>query len=321
LLYDWGYASYSNPYVYSTPATVVVDPMVYDYTQPISSLATPVEPTVADKTTTLFDSARDAFKAGDYTRALDLTDQAIRELPNDSVLHEFRGVTLFALHRYAEAAVPLYAVLAVGPGWDWSTFIGLYPDVSVYTEQLRALESYCNQNAGSAPARFVLAYLYLTQGHTSAALEQLKHVSALQSKDTVSANLIKQLEGTGAPAPATSGTANRAATPPAPSGLATPVAPVAPGKFEGTWSSRPDQDTTITLEFPGEGKFNWKVDQKGHNRQLQGIMTAGNGLLTLAPDQGQPMVGNVTWRDESHFTFKVPGVGPDDPGLSFAREH
>jgi hypothetical protein len=31
------------------------------------------------------------------------------------------------------------------------------------------------------------------------------------------------------------------------------------------------------------------------------------------------MVGDVTWTDETHFTFKVPGAGPDDPGLHFAK--
>ena len=99
--------------------------------------------------------ARDAFKAGDYNKALDQVNQAIREMPNESALHEFRGVTLFALGRYTDAAAPLYAVLAVGPGWDWGTFIGLYPNVTVYTEQLRALESYCNLNPQSASARHV----------------------------------------------------------------------------------------------------------------------------------------------------------------------
>ena len=115
----------------------VVQPTAYDYSQPINTAAAPPEPTVAESVGTTFDSARGAFKSGDYAKALELADQAIHELPNDAALHEFRGVTLFALHRYTEAAVPLYAVLAVGPGWDWTTLVGLYPNVSVYTEQLR----------------------------------------------------------------------------------------------------------------------------------------------------------------------------------------
>jgi hypothetical protein len=31
------------------------------------------------------------------------------------------------------------------------------------------------------------------------------------------------------------------------------------------------------------------------------------------------MVGNITWGDETHFTFKVPAAGPDDQGLSFTK--
>ena len=106
------------------------------------------QPAIADQVGTSFDSARDSFKAGDYAKALELTDQAIRQMPNDAALHEFRGVVLFALHRYEDAAAPLYAVLSVGPGWDWSTLVGLYPNVSVYTDQLRALESYCKHQPG-----------------------------------------------------------------------------------------------------------------------------------------------------------------------------
>jgi hypothetical protein len=52
---------------------------------------------------------------------------------------------------------------------------------------------------------------------------------------------------------------------------------------------------------------------------LQGRMTSGNGLLTLAQDQGPPIVGNVTWADDSHFQFKVPGAAQDESGLTFSK--
>ena len=52
---------------------------------------------------------------------------------------------------------------------------------------------------------------------------------------------------------------------------------------------------------------------------IQGKLTAGNGLLTLAQDQGAPMVGDVTWSDETHFHVQSPGAGPDDPGLHFTK--
>jgi hypothetical protein len=40
----------------------------------------------------------------------------------------------------------------------------------------------------------------------------------------------------------------------------------------------------------------------------------------LVQDQNNnTMVGNVRWTDETHFSFKVMGGGPGDPGLSFSK--
>src|SRR5208283_1558309 len=119
---------------------------------------------------------------------------ALAKLPNDTTLHEFRALCLFALKRYDEAAATLYAVLAVGPGWDWTTLVSLYPSVDVYTTQLRGLEEYCKTHTDSATARFVLAYEYLTEGFTDAAVPILKQVVALKPSDTVSTKLLHQLD-------------------------------------------------------------------------------------------------------------------------------
>ena len=192
-LYNWGYSRYYNPYygyggyglgAFGNPGltTIIVQPAVYDYSHPLSTQAPLPVSAAVDKVGTSFDTARDAFKAGDYLKALKLTDELIRQMPNDAALHEFRGLVLFAFYRYEDAAAPLYAVLSVRPGWDWKTLVGLYPSVSVYTEQLRALETYCRLNPRSASTRFVLAYLYLTQGNTDAAVDQLKRVVASSPK-------------------------------------------------------------------------------------------------------------------------------------------
>jgi tetratricopeptide (TPR) repeat protein len=143
-LYGMGYMPYYNPYY--DGAGVAAQPAVvapYDYTQPIDTSTAPVAEEVASPALTLFDTARTSFQQGDYTAALRQADQALATLPNDTSLHEFRALCLFALGRYDEAAATLYAVLAVGPGWDWTTLISLYPNVDVYTTQLRALEEYC----------------------------------------------------------------------------------------------------------------------------------------------------------------------------------
>jgi hypothetical protein len=63
------------------------------------------------------------------------------------------------------------------------------------------------------------------------------------------------------------------------------------------------------------------VSQKGKPKSIQGSSTVGaTGLLTLAGagDEGV-LVGQVTWTDDSHFTFKLSGGPPNDPGLSFSK--
>ena len=157
------------------------------------------ETTPADQAMALLDTARDSFEQADYAKALAQVEKAIARLPNDAVLHEFRGLVLFALKRYADAAGPVYAVLSVGPGWDWTTLSSFYPDIDVYTEQLRALEQYVNANPNAADVRFLLAYHYLTCGHTDAAANQLKAAVELNPKDQLLAQLLSALTTTNPP--------------------------------------------------------------------------------------------------------------------------
>ena len=82
-----------------------------------------------------FAEARVAFLQGNYQQALQLANQTLKVLPGDAVVHEFLALCLFAQGEYLQAAAALNAVLAVGPGWDWTTMISLYPNVDVYTEQ------------------------------------------------------------------------------------------------------------------------------------------------------------------------------------------
>jgi tetratricopeptide (TPR) repeat protein len=329
MLYNWGYANYNNPYYGAGGyggggfgnTVVVQQPIVYDYSQPIDLQSQPPAEAVASQATTTFDTAREAFKAGDYTRALNLTDEAIKSMPNDPTLHEFRALCLFALKRYDEAAATLYAVLSSGPGWDWTTLISLYADPETYTQQLRALEAYGSQNRQSAAARFVLAYHYLTEGNADAAVQQFKIVAKLQPKDQLTTQLLQQLVQSQKPASASDTALAQTASP-----TETPVSTLntAPsgteGKLEGSWTAQPSPDTTITVSFQDPGHFVWKVSRQGKDQQFAGKSSYENGLLTLVQDQNNnTMVGNISWQDPTHFTFKVLGAPPNDPGLSLVK--
>jgi hypothetical protein len=66
-------------------------------------------------------------------------------------------------------------------------------------------------------------------------------------------------------------------------------------------------------------KFTWNYTVQGQTRTIQGTYTYAHGVLTLIPQQGPPIVAQVTWQGENRFRFKLAGSGPDDPGLTFTR--
>ena len=291
------------------PQSVTVPAVSYDYSRPIDTQAPPPEPAVADPAVAKFDEGRAAFKTGDYVKALQNTDEAIKTLPNDATLHEFRALALFALQKYEQAAVPLYAVLSVGPGWDWTTLIGLYPRADVYTQQLRALEQYARANPRSSGARFVLAYHYLTQGNNDAAVAQFRQVQTLAPGDTLSAQLLKQLS----PPEET----------PAPAATSSPAAPPSPakqGNLAGRWTAKPNAETAIDLGIKDDGTFSWTVTTRGKPQVIAGNWSLTGSVLTLAQgNQGGAMVGNITWQAENRFQFRALGTTADDPGLLFTH--
>jgi len=209
---DWAYV---NPY-YVDPAYGVSE-IVYDYSQPLPPPVAdvgqvteyaPAQTPAPDNLTPglsqqqalrLFDTARTSFQAGDYATAQATAEQAIRLQPGDAVLHEFRGLTLFAQGKYADAAATLYPVLAAGPGWDWQTLKVLYPDNVTYRLQFDALAAYVAANPQDASGHFLLAYHDLVLDDRDAATRELQAVVTLKPDDKVAAGLLDAIR-TGPPA-------------------------------------------------------------------------------------------------------------------------
>ncbi len=332
-VYNWGYRPYVNPYVVAQPivmqqpaSTVVVQQPVpvqqpasvaqaapIDYSQPLNTSSPPPDPATADPAMQTFDAARAAFKAGNYAVALQQTDEVLKSLPSDAAINEFRALCLFALKRYDESAATLYAVLSAGPGWDWTTLSGLYPSVEVYTDQVHALEDYRTAQPQSAPARFVLAYHYLTQGHNEAAVEGLKEVVKLQPGDQLSAQLVAQLSGDNSKA------SPEVAAAPSPAPPAEAPATGAQGNLVGAWKASAAMGTSIELTLGGDSKFNWNVVTQGKTQPIAGTYAYENGILTLTQSESNAMIGKVTWQDEGHFKFQAMGGGTNDQGLVFSK--
>src|SRR4029077_13055311 len=123
------------------------------------------------------------------------------------------------------AATTLYAVLSVGPGWDWTTMYNLYDGIEEYTAHLRKLEDYCRVNKDSADAYFVLAYHYLTMDKKDLAARMYQVVAKLAPKDEVTKQMLEGLNAK----PLDEGTP----PPPAEDPDKTPTIP--PEKLVGTW--------------------------------------------------------------------------------------
>ncbi len=315
LYYNTGYGSYLNPY-YGSGAGYG-----YNYSQPIAYVAS-VDPgvpsTPPDDVAAAFQAARDAFRNGDYQTALQQIDIAVAKNPNDPSLHEFRGLTLFAMQRYPEASAAVYAVLSVGPGMNWSSLISLYPSVDTYTPQLRALENSVRQNPDEPNGHFLLAYQYMTAGHTDSARQQFQKAADLSSNDAVSRQMIRLLTppesqpADGGTAPATEPNALPPATPPTQS--STPVLPQPVGNYEAATANQ----GRITLNLRDDGTFLWNVKQGDQPREFTGKYTLEGSTLALEFQDGGGMVGKVEPKSNG-FHFAVIDGPANDPGLEFAR--
>jgi uncharacterized protein (TIGR03066 family) len=264
------------------------------------------------------DLARAAFQQGDYKSAAREVDVAIRALPKDAALHEFRALIFFATGDYKQAAATLYAVLSAGPGWDWTTLSGMYASTSTYTDQLRTLEEYITANPASADARFVLAYHYLTCGHTQAARGQYETVLKLQPGDQLSAQLLTLLGGSAeAPAGAKPSPQPPDAEPAA-GNEPTPPEDIDATKLVGQWTAKRKDGALFTLTLTQDDKFTWSFNQKGKSQEFGGKYFVDGAILVLERTDGAQMPGLVTLA-ASGFNFKMYGGAPDDPGLDFKK--
>jgi tetratricopeptide (TPR) repeat protein len=232
-------------------------------------------------------------------------------MPRDTVVHEFRGLVLFALKKYPEAAAAVYAVLASGPGWNWTTMVGLYPNVDVYTAQLRELENFAKQNPKSADARFLLGYHYLTMGHEKNAAKQFQLALAQLPDD----KLLKQLVAMTA-----SHTVSPDAAPiPNPPSVA-PEKVLKADQFFGNWNAS-SQGANFGLEMGKDGSFKWTYSRGPKKQSVRGVFAVDQNNLALETDDGGgTMVAEVDFKNPSQFVFKMIGDDKKSPGLDFKKE-
>ena len=99
-----------------------------------------------------------------------------------------------------------------------------------------------------------------------------------------------------------------------------PLPPAPPQNLQGQWSAKPNDKTTIALSINPDGTFAWAVTQGGKSQKLEGWAGYQDQILTLAQEQGPPLVGKVTVDPAGNrFVFKPPGTPESVAGLSFEK--
>jgi hypothetical protein len=301
--YGFGVGTYYNPYYDGGGYVSYAQPIAGDpgYTQaPSDQSAATADNSESDQgpdaLTQQFNAAREAFRNEQFGAALEQTDLALKQAPRDAAMNEFRSLCLFALGRFRESAAAIHAVLAAGPGMDWTTMISLYSNPETYTDQVRKLEDAIRQSPESADLRFLLAYHYITQGHKDDAVALLKEVIQLQPKDKLSADLVKMYDppSSATPPPAAASADN----------VKEPAWPMA--KLEGNWTAT-GKDGEYDMTLAADDTFTWTFKRDGKDQKMSGAYVVRGKNLVLQPDSGGVMLSEISLKDDRTLEFSPIG--------------
>lgn len=332
--YGYGGGGYVNPYYSAVPAAVVAA-SPYDYSEPVvvnnyvtndgsltdsstvqGGAATAESAASSSPSDAAFDAALSAFKQGDYSAALASCDKAVKLSPNDSVIHEVRALSLFALARYPEAAATLNAVLAVAPGMDWTTLSGLYGSVDAYTQQLRKLEDFCRANPDNAAGHFVLAYHYLVGGYPDLAADALRVVVAKEPGDVVAKRLLDAV----VPQEEKPADSPPAAQPEPTKGPAGAAQSSPETDLVGTWKATSGKDS-VDLEITEDSRFMWTAKPSGRDPvAISGMIETARDAIALVSESAGTMAGKVTSKGANAFEFTLAGAPADAKPIAFQRQ-
>jgi tetratricopeptide (TPR) repeat protein len=292
----------SVPYDYSQPV-VVNNYVTSDATAEGADASSSQVVQESDEGLSYFDEGLAEFKAGSYQRALTNFDTALRELPNDPVVHEVRALTLFALGDYTQAAASLNSLLSSAPGMDWTTMSALYGDNDDYSTQLQNLENFCRSHGTDAAAFFVLAHHYLVIDSKENAIKALEVVVANEPQDVTAKRMLDALK----PPPAESPNAAVAND----SAQSTDLV----GKWQASVGS-----SKIELTITDDSQFIWTATESGQPPvELRGDLTADADAIVLASQSQGSMAGIVKSQGADNWQFLLEGAPANDPGLSFKR--
>jgi hypothetical protein len=239
-------------------------------------------------------------------------------------MHEFRSLTLFALRDYRQSAAVAHSVLAVGPGWDYTTMSSLYPDPFVYSEQLQKLADYTHEHPRAADAHFLLAYHEMIASRKEEAAMELQQVVKLMPSDRLAAELLMMVKGPPKQPvsnPAPDGSLSDPGSLPSPSVAEAPeIPPIDKNLLPGTWNATRDDGSRFRLTMTADGRFTWQYSPSGQKgEEFSGTYSVDGPALVLERKEGGALAGTVQFTGDGQLNFKMVGGPPEDKGLNFGR--
>ena len=262
-------------------------------------------------------------------------------------MHEFRSLVLFALHDYRQSAAVAHSVLAVGPGWDYTTMSSLYPDPFVYSDQLRRLEDYTREHPRAADAHFLLAYHSMISSRKEVAIEELRQVIRLMPEDRLAGELLAMVQGPpkspqtpqvaksnpfAQPRRVYDGTSNPLTgdsesyprdpvrSPVVAVNQSPDLASVDKTLLPGEWSASREDGSKFRLVLTDEGTFVWMFSAPNHkSEELRGNYSVDGPVLILERKEGGALAGTAKFTGDAQMNFKLVGAPPEDKGLDFGR--
>lgn len=171
-------------------------PVYYPRPASVSTSAVAVAASAAPTQAEIVAKARQALRTRDYASALQLTDQALQRLPQNSELLQMKSLALMLKGEFQAAAVAAHSGLSTGVIFNRATLLALAPDEAEYTRQLQTLLRQTQAAPGNADLQFLLAYHEFAAGHVAEGRAALLAAREKLPNDKLISVLLSQLPAT-----------------------------------------------------------------------------------------------------------------------------
>ena len=191
--YDYGY---NGSYGYGGyPATTYLyadntydNPPAIDE-QPAAADQAPADPTAEEleRASQYISLGEQSFRAGSYQDALRQWRHAMVDNPNNGALVLLMSQALFALGEYDSAANSVQMAMQMLPESEWGgvvkNYTQLYPNIQVYTDQIRAAEKARDAEPDDGAIRFLLGYHFGYLNYPKQAVRELDKALDIEPRD------------------------------------------------------------------------------------------------------------------------------------------